>query len=126
MYLQRQYEFVKASRKVLLEYCNGLRDDHFLIENSSFGRGSVRNLLVHIGNTYEFWIGREALKTKIKFTEYDSIKDVPAAVAFFSTIDSLVESFISVYNDKYMIDIETEVHGSLILASPLKLFSHVI
>ena len=57
MYFQYQYEFVKSSRKVLLEYCKTLSDRDFVTENSTFGRGSIRNLLVHIGNIYEFWIG---------------------------------------------------------------------
>ena len=126
MYFQQQYEFVKSSRKVLLEYCKTLSGENFLIENSTFGRGSIRNLLVHIGNTYEFWIGRESLKKSIKFTEYNSVKNAVEAEVFFSNVDSLIEEFINVYREKYMIDIETEIHGQVVLASPLKLFSHVI
>ena len=126
MYFQHQYEFIKSSRRVLLEYCKTLSGQHFLIENSTFGRGSIRNLLVHIGNTYEFWIGRESLKKTIKFTEYNSVKDVMEAEDFFTGIDSLLEEFINVYYEKYMIDIEIEIQGKVILASPLKLFTHVI
>jgi uncharacterized damage-inducible protein DinB len=126
MYFKHQYEFIKSSRRVLLEYCKTLSDQHFLIENSTFGRGSIRNLLVHIGNTYEFWIGRESLKKSIKFTEYNSVKDVMEAEDFFTGIDSLLEEFINVYYEKYMIDIEIEIQGKVILASPLKLFTHVI
>jgi len=126
MYFQEQYEFIKSSRKVLLEYCKTLSDSDFLIENSTFGRGSIRNLLVHIGNTYEFWIGRESLKKNIKFTEYSSVKNVAEAEVFFAGIDSLIKEFVEVYNDKHLIDIETEIHGKVILASPSKLFTHVI
>ncbi len=71
MYFHHQYEFVISSRKVLLEYCKTLSVKDFLIENSTFGRGSVRNLLVHIGNTYEFWIGRHSLNKNLTFTEYN-------------------------------------------------------
>jgi uncharacterized damage-inducible protein DinB len=125
MYFQNQYELVKSSRKVLLEYCKTLSGKDFLIENSTFGRGSVRNLLVHIGNTYEFWIGH-SLDKNIKFTEYNSIENVIAAEGFFSNINSLVEEFIIVYPEKDMIDIEIDLHGKVIVASPLKLFTHVI
>jgi uncharacterized damage-inducible protein DinB len=126
MYLQHQYEFVKSSRKVLLEYCKTLSDNDFLIENSTFGRGSVRNLLVHIGNTYEFWIGRESLKKNIKFAEYNSVKNVSEAEVFFSHIDSMLEEFLIVYAEKYMIDIEITIQGKTNVATPLKLFTHVI
>jgi len=126
MYFQVQYEFVKSSRKVLLEYCKNLSAENFLIENSAFGRGSVRNLLVHIGNTYEFWIGRESLKKDMKFTEYNSVKDVIEAEVFFYNIDSLLEEFIDVYAETDMVDIETSIQGKVIVATPLKLFTHVI
>ena len=126
MCFQLQYEFVKSSRKVLLEYCETLSDKDFLIENSSFGRGSVRNLLVHIGNTYEFWIGRHSLNKDIKFTEYNSVKSVMEAKDFFSGIDSLLEEFVNTYSEKYMVDIEINTNDKIILANPLKLFTHVI
>ena len=127
MYVQQQYEFVKSSRNVLLEYCKTLSGNDFLAENSNFGRGgSVRNLLVHIGNTYEFWIGRESLKKAIKFTEYGSVKNVSEAEAFFSSVDVLLEEFLTVYAEKYMIDIEITLHGKIIVVSILKLFTHVI
>ena len=126
MYFHHQYEFVKSSRKVLLEYCKNLSGENFLIENSDFGRGSVRNLLVHIGNTYEFWIGRESLKKNMKFTEYDSVKDVIEVEAFFYNIDSLLAEFINVYAETDMVDIETSIRGKVIVATPLKLFTHVI
>ena len=125
MYFQYQYEFVKSSRKVLLEYCKTLSDKDFLIENSSFGRGSVRNLLVHIGNTYEFWIGK-SMDKNIKFTEYNSIKDTKEAEVFFTSIDLLIEEFIRVYFEKTMSDIEININSKVVIANPLKLFTHVI
>ena len=126
MYFQRQYEFVKSSRGVLLEYCKTLSNKDFLIENSTFGRGSVRNLLVHIGNTYEFWIGKQCLKKNIKFTEYNSVKNATEAEGFFSSVDTLLEEFVNVYTEEHMIDIEININDKLITASPLKLFTHVI
>jgi uncharacterized damage-inducible protein DinB len=54
MDFQPQYEFVRSSRAALLAYCQTISDENFILENSRFGRGSIRNLLVHIGNTYEF------------------------------------------------------------------------
>jgi uncharacterized damage-inducible protein DinB len=125
MYFQYQYEFVKSSRKVLLEYCKTLSDKDFVTENSTFGRGSIRNLLVHIGNTYEFWIGK-SMDKNIKFTEYNSIKDAKEAEVFFTGIDSLIDDFIRVYFEKNMIDIEININGKVVIANPLKLFTHVI
>lgn len=126
MDFQLQYEFVRSSRKVLLGYCKTLADKDFIIEYSTFGRGSIRNLLVHIGNTYEYWIGRHSLNKNIKFTEYHSVKSVAEVEALFSNIDSLLEEFISVYSEKYTIDIEMNLNDRMIIANPFKLFTHVI
>ena len=68
MYLHQQYAFVRSSRQVLLEYCQQISQADLLKENSSFGRGSIRNLLVHIGNTYQFWVGKHGLNLTINFT----------------------------------------------------------
>jgi uncharacterized damage-inducible protein DinB len=121
-----EYEFVKSSRQVLLEYCKTLSGKDFLIENSSFGRGSVRNLLVHIGNTYEFWIGKHALNKNIKFTEYDAIKNANEVEDFFSNTNLLLEEFTNVYSEKYLVDMEININDKVIIATPLKLFTHVI
>ncbi|MEP6949539.1 MAG: DinB family protein [Ginsengibacter sp.] len=126
MYFQQQYEFVKSSRKVLHEYCKTLPGKDFLIENSAFGRGSMRNLLVHVGNTYEFWIGRHSLGKNIKFTEYNSVQNVTESEDFFLSIDTLLEEFINVYAEKNLIEIEINNNGRIIIATPLKLFTHVI
>jgi uncharacterized damage-inducible protein DinB len=126
MDFQHQYEFVKSSRKVLLEYCQTISDTNFLIENSSFGRGSIRNLLVHIGNTYEFWIGKHALNIDIKFTEYDFVKNALEAKAFFLNIDPLIEQFINVYSNMPLREMDLNINDKIVVASPLKLFTHVI
>ena len=126
MDLHCQYEFVKSSRQVLLDYCEGISGTDFTTENSSFGRGSIRNLLVHIGNTYEFWLGRHALNLEMNFTPYNTIKDALQAKDFFLTIDSLTTRFIDVYSSKYLEDLVFVNNGQKITASPLKLFSHVI
>src|SRR4051794_33133841 len=100
--LHLQYDFVKSSRQALLEYCGRISEIDFITENSSFGRGSIRNLLVHIGNTYEFWIGRHALNSKMDFTEYKTVNDAVQTKDFFLTIDSLVTRFIDVYSGDYL------------------------
>ncbi|MDQ3845350.1 MAG: damage-inducible protein DinB [Bacteroidota bacterium] len=126
MAFQYQYALVKASRKVLLEYCKTLFYQDFIVEQSTFGRGSIRNLLVHIGNTYEFWIGRHCLHKDIQFTEYYSVKSAIEAEDFFDTIDVLVEAFINVYAENYLMEKEITLTDKVLLASPLKVFTHVI
>jgi uncharacterized damage-inducible protein DinB len=126
MDLDCQYNFVKSSRQALLEYCGRISENDFVTENSSFGRGSIRNLLVHIGNTYEFWIGRHALNLEIDFTSYNTIKDASQTSEFFLSIDLLISKFIDGYSGTQTEDLVFEINSQKVTASPLKLFSHVI
>jgi uncharacterized damage-inducible protein DinB len=69
-YAKQQYGFVCHAREVLLNYCKTISNSDFLKENISFSRGgSIRNLLVHVANTYEFWIGKCALERTAVFTD---------------------------------------------------------
>lgn len=126
MDLNCQYNFVTSSRQVLLEYCERISEKDFVAENPSFGRGSIRNLLVHIGNTYEFWIGRQALHLEKDFTAYNTIQEALQAKDLFLTIDLLVTRFIDVYSGKPLEDLLFEINKQRVRASPLKLFTHVI
>lgn len=121
-----QYELVISSREALLAYCNTIYEKDFLTENSTFGRGSIRNTLVHIGNTYEFWIGRHALNKEVAFTPSVLIPNTLAVKNFFLNIDGLVEEFINYFSQQPLKEIELKVGDKVIKASPLKLFTHVI
>lgn len=122
---QAQYEFVKDSREALFEYCKTISPNHFVDQNTSFGRGgSMRNLMVHIGNTYQYWIGNLSLTKSISYTPYEAIVNVQQVVALFDSVDKLMDEFMSNMDSKK--EIEFEIKGVKHLANPLKLFSHVI
>ena len=121
-----QYDLVKQSRDVLLQYCETIAAVDFCAENSAFGRGSIRNLLVHIGNTYAFWLGDQALRKAIEFTPYHSIQDVEESRQLFLKVDELVAEFIQAFSADCLSDIDISINDKVAQASPLKLFTHVI
>ncbi len=122
-----QYDMVRHSRDVLLLYCDTVSPADFLVENSSFGRESMRNLLVHIGNTYEFWLGNQGLQKKdIPFTAYGAVSNVGECRAFFRRIDALMTEFITFFAKNYLDYIHVELNGASTKATPLKLFTHTI
>ncbi|MBC6992832.1 DinB family protein [Neolewinella lacunae] len=126
-YAIEQYELVQASRKVLLDYCKTIHSNDFLNENSSFGRGgSIRNLLTHIANTYEFWIAKHGLNRAIEFTPYGSIQTINDAMLLFEKIDAMVFEFIGLVDSAEKRQIHFEINGVKSHASPFKLFTHVI
>lgn len=123
---KQQYEFVRGSRSVLLNYCRQMSQNDFLEANSSFGRGgSVRNLLIHIVNTYEHWVAIIALGKAIDYTSVDNFDNIDAILRLFINIDSYVFEFIEKMEDfdgaiNFQIGAETKI------TSPFQLFTHVI
>lgn len=124
--LRQQYGFVKESRDVLLGYCKQILPQDFVKENISFGRGgSMRNLLVHIINTYEFWIGECALVRQQNFTIADTLtlREITSA---FASVDNLMSEAFELFEKsgdlvvKYQIG---EITGAVEL---FKIFSHVM
>lgn len=126
-YLALQYKLVRQSRKTLFDYCATLDQTDLVNENSSFGRGgSIRNLLVHIANTYEFWIIRNALKKEVVFTDYNSKTTMGEIERLFMEIDKQVDDFLIFCEDSMFETIAIEIGGQIRCLNPFELFTHVI
>lgn len=124
--LELQYSQIKSARSVLFDYCETMSPQAFLTENSSFGRGSVRNLLVHNANTYIGWLGIRALKHNRPFIAYESVSNVPEIRLLYQEVDVLVSNFLAAFSGDYLTAIELDLGDEIISASPFKLFTHVI
>lgn len=126
-YAKEQYELVRESRKVLFNYCQTISAVDFLKENSSFGRGgSIRNLLVHIANTYEFWIAKWGLNKNIVFIPYDSKQHINDIIDLFNVVDSIMYEFMESFEKPEIKQISYEINGTKNSTSPFKLLTHVI
>lgn len=122
-----QYQWVRESRQVLFDYCKRIAPKDFVDSNSAFGRGgSMRNLLVHIANTYEFWIADQVLKKNVVFTQYDAKGSIGEVISLFDFVDGIMEEFIEALERSGMCQIDYEVGGKKASTDPLKLFTHVI
>ncbi len=126
-YCREQYEFIRGSRGVLLDYCKSISPVDLQNQNSSFGRGgSMKNLLIHIANTYQFWIGKIGLNKDIVFTNYELDYTIDQIIDLYVTIDKLVDEFIQLIEDSDAQEINYELDGTNSRVKPFKLFSHVI
>lgn len=126
-YITEQYGAVLESRQVLFEYCKTISQPDLLMENSSFGRGgSIRNLLVHIANTYEFWIAKNALHENISFTDCDSKQNIDDIINLFKSVDAFMKDFTAHFQLPVIQQIGYEINGKRGSATKLKLFTHVI
>ena len=119
MYGNKNLFFSTTAKQFLKQIC--------LSENNSFGRGgSIRNLLVHIANTYEFWIAKHGLNKDVVFTNYHSQKSIQDIIVLFDTIDNFMYEFIALLEKQGDKQIQYEINGIKNTATLFKLFSHVI
>ncbi|HJY12801.1 MAG TPA: DinB family protein [Flavobacterium sp.] len=124
-YAKEQYEYIKGSRNILFDYCKTISAEDFINQNTSFGRGgSMRNLLVHIVNTYEYWIANIALKKNVKYAEYENYSTIQEVIILFDSIDKLMVDFIFAL-DNFDNEIEYEIQNIKSSVKPFKLFTHV-
>jgi len=122
-----QYDMVQMARAVLLDYCDTISPADFVAENAGFGRGgSMRNLLVHIGHTYQYWAGFHALGREMEYPSYEKVPDVPACRDFFRSIDQLMQAFISHYRDAGAVQLASRQGDKVTVTTPLQVFTHVI
>lgn len=127
LYSKFQYQLVQQSRRTLFDYCETISTADFLNQNHSFGHGgSIRNLLVHIASTYEFWIIAHALKKDIAFTEYSAKNSITEIADLFSVIDREMDNFLNKYASSIFDLIELEINGQTKTLSACTLFTHVI
>jgi uncharacterized damage-inducible protein DinB len=125
MYQQKQYNLVLESRNILFDYCRTIREEDFINQNSSFGRGgSMRNLLVHIANIYEYWIANTTLKMNKIYSQYEDYKNIDDIINLFAAVNGFMNEFLEF--EKSSDQIEFERNGIKTTAEPLTIFTHVI
>jgi uncharacterized damage-inducible protein DinB len=123
-FANQQYHWIKDSRKVLFDYCKTISPQDFINQNTSFGRGgSMRNLLVHIANTYQFWIANTALQMNVRYPKYEDVHDIESIIHIFDDVNAFMETFIESMDAR---SIPYELGGRKDATTPLKLFTHVI
>ena len=80
--------------------------------------------MVHIVNTYEYWIANIALKKNVKYAEYENYSTIQEVIILFDSIDKLMVDFIFAL-DNFDNEIEYEIQNIKSSVKPFKLFTHV-
>jgi uncharacterized damage-inducible protein DinB len=126
--LQSQYELVRSSRNVLLQYCETIQHNHFIQVQPGFGRGgSIRSILAHIGNSYEGWIAKRIFERTVNLTPYESFNNIAEFRLFFERIDLMVKEFLTAFENNYNRSLSIQLfEDKIINATPLEVFTHVI
>jgi uncharacterized damage-inducible protein DinB len=125
--LEQQYELVKSSRDVLFTYCESIATENYVRELANFGRGSIRNLHVHIANAYQFWLSHFALQQFIPITAYESVRQAADVRPVYASINELMQRFLQHFDGQWEIAITGTMRnsGQLLTTTPLAVFTHV-
>jgi len=124
--LKQQYDFILSSRNTILTYIGSISEQDFLTDNSSFGRGSIRNLLVHICQTYCAWIGERALGIEQEFLAFENYQTLNDCQIYFKQVDEYVGLFTEKVKGNELKEMELDRNGAILIVNPLQLFTHVI
>jgi len=124
--LKQQYDFILSSRNTLFTYIGGISEQDFLTDNSSFGRGSIRNLLVHICETYCAWIGERALGIEQAFLPFQNYHSLQDCQTYFNHADEYIGLFAEKFKGNELQEMELHRNKEILTVNPLQLFTHVI
>ena len=125
--LSVQYDFVKGARHALFTYCATTGED-FVKPVLAFNNNSIRDLLVHIANTYISWLDNFGLNGTRIFRNNEEVQTLYQIKTIFDEIDLIVNDFLEKYIDSYQLPVTKHIErkGITLALPPLQLFTHVI
>ncbi|PSR54706.1 damage-inducible protein DinB [Adhaeribacter arboris] len=126
--LQQQYKLIQSARAALFSYGDTFTPAHFTEELPAFGGSSIRSLLVHTANTYQFWLGNFAQAQELPFMKPLFVTNLNEVRRIFQEVNSLTEKFLQHFEEKWLEPVTGEIpwRKTTMQVTPLALFTHVI
>lgn len=100
---KQDYEWVKQTRRILLEQCKELSEGDFTKE-FGFGFQSIKDTLVHIAGCYHAWMGSFVLsetKTPLLTKETVGGMSIEDIQRYFQQADQYVDTVFEKFGEKY-------------------------
>jgi uncharacterized damage-inducible protein DinB len=125
--LSSQYGVIKGARDALFAYCATTGED-FIKPVSTINDNSIRDLLVHIANTYISWLDNFGLDGVRTFYGNEEVQTLYQIKMIMDEVDLIVSNFLEKYKDDYQSSMTKHIarKGITLTLSPLQLFTHVI
>jgi len=95
--LKKQYLLVQQARAVMLNFCGTIEPEDLRKQLAGFNDSTILNLLLHIANTYHFWLKRFAAKQEFTYFEEKDISSIQDVKRIFRQTDILVADFLNSY-----------------------------
>lgn len=95
--LKVQYKLIQDARAELLNYCAIIKPEDLSKEIAGFNNSTIMSMLLHIANTYLFWLKRFAGKQEFEYYDDKNIKDIEGVRTAFLEADRIVIKFLESY-----------------------------
>ena len=130
---QTEYEWIKQTRGLLLSFLEELEQDALTRQMNGFGFANIRDLLVHVADCYNAWLGSFVLlKTKKPLTAKEKLQsmDLEEIKVRFELVDSLVKEVLVAHDHPLHVPITRKIPwrevSEVISMTPSKLLVHTI
>lgn len=130
---QKEYQWAKQNRKVLLDFCSMIDEKDMNLRIDGFGFQSIKETLIHVADCYHAWIGSFILlKTKKPITPKEHIINVSLndIKLRFEQADEFVNEFFETYSEQMDVPIQKSIPwratAEVISMTPRKLMMHTI
>src|ERR1700712_3236711 len=94
-----QYQLVMGARNALLTYCEQLNSNQLLQPIPGFNNSSIQSLMVHVANTYIYWLVIVGQQNQRPYFNEADIKDITALRQMFEQVDNTVNDFLILFKD---------------------------
>ena len=125
--LRHQYALATGARAALFTYCEDLSTEDFVQQIPSFGHGSIRHLLVHVANVYQYWIGHNALQQNQAFFKADDVVTMLDIPPLYRQVDKMMDAFFTQFDGRWndILTIPIQSRQKEIVSTALAIFTHV-
>lgn len=126
--LLAQYALVQSARGALLDYCATLAPPDFTAPVPTFNNSSLRDLLVHVANAYQNWLGVVGQNQPRCYFDPAATPDVEVVRRHFQEVNELVISYCTYVGDDWQTTKPYTIskHDKALPLTPLALFTHAL
>ncbi|WP_375434493.1 DinB family protein [uncultured Hymenobacter sp.] len=126
--LLAQYALVQSARAALLDYCATLTPTDFTAPVPAFNNSSLRDLLVHVANAYQHWLGVVAQGQPRSSFDPIATPGVEAVRQLFQEVDQLVVVYCTQVGEQWQAATQFVVPSrpEPLTLTPLALFTHAL
>jgi uncharacterized damage-inducible protein DinB len=126
MEILKQYELIKGSRAVMLNFIEQQMGEGYTVPIKEFNNKDIRYFLLHINNTYKHWGANFGMNKDMQYIDYNSQVNITEVRELFDETDKLVAEFLNHFKQSAQPATNMANSGNLLTVTPLELFTHMI